>query len=256
MRMSNLRFKMGLILGMALILSLTAFCLAQPEDMELCVAPTPEGFDKALLYMANGEFNPGTGTMPEPDSFYREIMGFTDEQIANWETMAEQFFMEHYDLDFANATMENGVKTIDGVASFTIFTLDPRNDYRAYFISEEMVPSGGWDVRDGGWMVTFLNDTTIYGTYGGEGGKMVPAGSISVFGHYNIDVPDEEPIIIHYRSGSPMEMTSGGVMSIDCDLTHDEWGEGKASGAVMPAMDMGNGIMKQNWRNVLTFPAY
>ncbi len=64
------------------------------------------------------------------------------------------------------------------------------------------MPSEGWVVRDGGFMVMIMEDTIVHGEFGGEEGKVVPAGSMLVYGEYNIDrsPSGKDPLIIHYRS--------------------------------------------------------
>ncbi len=77
-----------------------------------------------------------------------------------------------------------------------------------------------------------------------------------VFGGYNIDA-EEEPILIHYQSGSPiLPPAVHGIQVFSCELTHPEWGEGVANGIILPPEDSGDGAVKVAVRNVLTFPGY
>lgn len=254
MRFISPKIKYGLVF---ILLALITIGSAAAQSMNESMSSTPEGFEKVLVFMANGELNTSdTMSAPSPDSFYRNVMNFTPEQMVQEQANAEQFFMEHYGIDFSNVEAVNGTKTIDGSAELSIFTVDPRNNYRAYYVSGEDVPNIGWEVRDGGWQLMFMNDTLVKGAFGGQDGKLLPAGSMSVYGYYSVDRPGQNPIIIHYQSFTPMVPNVAGVPAIDCNITDPMWGVGRATGAVQPAMDMGNGIMKQNWRNVLTFPAY
>ncbi|MEX2542014.1 MAG: hypothetical protein WD314_09395 [Trueperaceae bacterium] len=125
----------------------------------------------------------------------------SDEEIEQARTDAETFFNERFGMDFSDAEVdENGVKEIKG-ATLQDFMLHPNRDYRAYTVSGEAVASEGWEVRDGGWRIDFTEETTLTGNWGGDEGTSVPAGSFVVFGNYNIDVPGEDNIIIHYESG-------------------------------------------------------
>ncbi|MDQ3442173.1 MAG: hypothetical protein M3490_00980 [Chloroflexota bacterium] len=218
--------------------------------------PAPEGFDKTLVYMMNGVYDPNdTSTVPDGDTFLREIMGYTDEEVASELDRAEAFFRDRFGLDFSEAEAVDGMKTVEGAMLDTRgFMVDPRSEYRAYIISDESVPAEGWVVRDGGWMASIQEDgATLRGEWGGEDGTEVPGGSFLVFGEYNIDTGGE-PIVIHYESGSPiLPMGVDGIMAFSCDLLHEEWGEGRANGTVLAPEDLGDGTVKQSTRNVLTF---
>ena len=219
--------------------------------------PAPEGFDKSLVYMMNGVYDPkDTSNVPDGDTFLREIMGYIDEEVASELDRAEAFFRDRFGLDFAEAEAVDGMKTVEGAMLDTRgFMVDPRREYRAYIISGESVPAEGWVVRDGGWMASIQEDgATLRGEWGGEDGTEVPGGSFLVFGDYNIDTGGE-PIVIHYESGSPiLPMGVDGIMAFSCDLFHEEWGEGRANGTVLAPEELGDGTVKESTRNVLTFP--
>jgi hypothetical protein len=212
--------------------------------------PAPEGFDKMLVYMMDGIYDPSdTSGLPDGDTFFREIMGLTEEEISAELDRAEAFFRDRFGLDFTEVEAVDGMKTIEGATLDTRgFMVDPRREYRAYIISDVSVPAEGWVVRDGGWMVNIQEEgATLHGTE-------VPGGSFLVFGNYNLDTGDE-PIIIHYESGSPiLPMGVDDIMAFSCDLSHEEWGEGRANGTVLAPEELSDGTVKESTRNVLTFP--
>ncbi|MDQ2987270.1 MAG: hypothetical protein M3R13_11245 [Armatimonadota bacterium] len=214
--------------------------------------PTPQGFIKYLVYMAEMRLNGEPLLLKGPadvDVFQRAIMGRSPAQIAQNKAAAEAFFLQRYGLDFTQtAPNAMGVESISG-AMLSGFRLNPKANYRAYTISEERVPGQGWEVRDGGWSVVLEGDQLVFGEYGGASGKLVKDGAMIVFGDYNIaaDRPgrhNDRPIIIQYFSGSPIIADMDGVTSFVCDVAHPQWGAGKARGLVE-----GRTI-----RNVVTFP--
>jgi hypothetical protein len=210
------------------------------------------GFTKFLVYMA--EPLAGEPLLGDPEAFQREVMGRSTEEIEADKAAAEEFFLRRFGVDFTSTSSELfGEEEIEE-ATFGPFAVSDAFNYRAYVISGEHVPAKGWQVRDGGWMVTMTEDTVLHGEYGGTEGKAVSAGTVFVFGNYNIKVQRpksgapphaEETIVIHYESGGPIVADADGVTSFICDLTHPEWGAGQARGIVSP-----NGEV----RNVLTFP--
>lgn len=237
------------------IFFLAAFMMiAWTEDVQS--ASTPDGFDKYLVYMAAGVYDPADPDFvpPSGDFFQREIMGRTDEEIEEDKDNAIAFFAERFGIDVEDPA--SGVM-------FISFMLDPRNEYRAYTISRAGVPPSGYVVRDGGYMVSVMNPAGI--DLGGEfAGTHVPMGSIVVFGDYNIKRGKQKHghrhghgknknIIIHYQSLLPILPPNDlGVMPFICEIT-SEWGTGRAQG-ISASITLGDGRTHANIRNVLTFP--
>lgn len=210
----------------------------------LAATPTPEGFDKYLVYMAAGRYDPEV----EPAEgdlamwFHKEILGRNDEEISKAQAEADAYFEKQFG---------------PGLPSAMPFGLDPREEYRAYVSSGEEVPSEGWVVRDGGFMVMIMEDTVLHGEFGGEEGKFVPAGSMLIYGEYNIDrsPSGREPLIIHYRSASPVVMNPYEPgFKFDCIIISEEFGVGRAQGLSNPQTI--DGMKQANTRTQLTFPAY
>lgn len=247
----KLLFISSLLVGVLVIIGLGMAYGGSP-------APTPQGFDKYLVYMGAGLYDPG---VPPPEGdlamwFHKEIMGRSDDEIAELKAEAEEYFEDQFG---------------PGLPETMAFGLDPRNEYRCYIISGEWVSSQGWVVRDGGFMTMVPDDgnggTTLYGEWGGAVGKWVPAGSILVYGDYNIKRegpgnpqgearrPKIEPLIIHYHSASPIifhPYEPG--MKFQCVLVNEDFGMGLANGTSNPITI--DGKTQANIRNILTFPGF
>jgi hypothetical protein len=209
------------------------------------VAP-PEGFDAYLVYTAAGVYDPDDPNYEAPDGmfFQREIMGRTDAEIEQNKQDAIAFFIERFGVD----------PTDNADVSFTdsSFMVDPRNEYRAYVVSGHEVPAEGWVIRDGGWSVRITNPDGI--TLGGEfAGEHAPAGSSFFFGDYNIDVPGEDPIIIHYQSAFIASPNASGTFAFRCEVISEDFGTGLAQGISAPQTTE-DGLRHANIRNILTFP--
>lgn len=225
-------------------------------------SPTPDNFDKFLVYMADGQYDPNDPgyAAPTAEEFQREVMQRSDEEVAQDRAAAIEFYNQRFGLNLTDpgGDLFAAFTTADGVM-FTPFYFDPRNEYRAYVVSNERVPSAGWVIRDGGWSASIVNPDGF--TLGGEyDGIHVPQGTMFAFGDYNIErtLPSGkviEPLVIHYQSGGPIIMNSdlSGGMFFRCELISEEFGTGLAQGVVAPEM-MPDGTIHQNIRNVLTFP--
>lgn len=138
--------------------------------------------------------------------------------------------------------------------------LNPETGYTAYVVSGRGMPNTHGDgttntdthatgkVRDGSWGATINEDAELGGTYGATGDSQVPAGAVVTFGNYNIRMGDnEDPIVIRFLSEHPIVFRGRVPSAFNCDLEHDEWGEGQVHGTL-------GGTMGSALRNVLTFP--
>ena len=219
---------------------------------------TPDGFSKVLVYMAAGKYDP---TVPPAEGdlamwFHKGIMGRSDEEIEDEKQAAMEYFESQFGVTFDD----------DGLPEPMPFGVDPRNEYRVYYISGMDVPSEGWVVRDGGFMVIIPEDMMLHGEWGSDAGKWVPAGSFLVYGDYNIDVTGPgksgkrpafvEPIIIHYESAEPIVPDEiNGVTTFRCTVIGPMGEEGIAQGISKP-LEPENGMRQANIRNILTFPPF
>jgi hypothetical protein len=241
---------------LATAIALAAITAASAADG--FVHPTPAGFNRYLVYMANGVFDPATTPDLLPgDIHQKEVMKRTPKEIAQQEALARQFYRQRF-----------GLNLDDGSVSFQSFTFNPANNYRAYTIAGESVPAEGWVVRDGGFSATVMAEGGV--TLGGQfPGVHVPKGTSFAFGDYNILVSEpggkpgkQREIILHYRSGDPLITDQFGVLAFRCGLVNSEtdlgvteasWA-GMAQGLVRPRQQLPDGTVKVSIRNVLTFP--
>jgi hypothetical protein len=239
------------VVAAIILLSIAAGSYVHTASANNKVTPAPVGVTKYLVFMANGAVEPAS-LLLNGDAFQRDIMKRSPREIAAFKTLAKQYFLDQYGLDFFHAQTVNGNDMIDG-AVLNTFMANPAVGYRAYTVSGENVPSEGWEVRDGGYMVTFTKDTLLHGAYGGIQGKVTAAGTIIFYGEYNIVVPGGNPIVIQYEDPMPMMIDMQMGMSIDCDLHSKEWGDGKAMGLMGMAMPQSDGKVMVPVRNILTF---
>jgi hypothetical protein len=235
----NVAFLASLI-GMMVLASLLP-STAYAQDGGTSNLPAP--FDMYLVYTAAGVYDADDPdyTAPDGDFWHSEIMGRSEEEIAQDRAEAVAFFEERFGI---NPDEHDGV-------DITSFMVDPRNEYRAYIVAGREVPAEGWVVRDGGWRFAVTAEDGV--TLGGEfEGMQVPQGTFAVFGDYNIDADGEE-IIIHYQSGQPIVPTPTDGIYFLCEISHPEWGSGLAQGIAASEVDE-DGLTRANIRNILTFP--
>jgi hypothetical protein len=228
---------------------------------------TPDlgGFDKVLVYLADGEPTSGWDSVAEAEHFQRDIMGRSTQEIIDDRNAAVEFYDDRFGLDFPPVEDEDDLFTVVDTQSGVDATLaplyqDPGVGYTAYVVSGRAMPNNHGDgttntdenlagkVRDGGWIVNVNEDAELGGMYGETGPSDVDAGALLAYGDYNIRMGDnEDPIVIHYESEHPIPPVGRVPVAFNCDLSHDEWGEGQVHGTM-------GGTMAGGLRNVLTFP--
>ena len=229
------------------------------------VPPDLGGFDHVLLYLADADPFPGWDGLEQAERFNREIMGRSTEEIFEVRREAIDFHRERFGIDFPYPETEADLfAPVDSVgdidATFAPSMLNPGRGYTAYVVSGKGMPNTHGDgttntdthstgkVRDGSWGATLNEDATLGGTYGRGGLSDVPAGASVTFGDYSIRMGDEEePIEIRFLSEHPIVADPRVPSAFNCDLLHDEWGEGQVHGTL-------GGTMGSGLRNVLTFP--
>ena len=240
-------------------LLLTALVMFAPAGAASPFGP-PDGFDQFLVFLGAGLYDP---TEPHPvvpgcfqlfcdgQYFQEVIMGRTPAEILAEEAAAKAFFLERFGIDVADPANE-------GRIAFLFYTADPRVDYRVYHMAGELVPSSGWEIRDGGhlWLVTDPDGFELGGEFAGV---HVPAGAFASFGEYNIQktLPNGTPsgeIVLRFKAKTPiLPRADGSLMSL-CELEHPEWGSGLAQ-VQMANVPRTDGLLKINLRNVSAFPA-
>jgi hypothetical protein len=240
---------------MALVMTLVAGA-AQAQGRQ-AASPVPDGFVKYMVFIQNGIFDPTVPSEDTPEFYQKSVRGRSDVEIAEHRAEAAKYFLEEFGLDFRSSDFDGGV-------AFFGFMDARRNNYRAYTISGERVPSGGFLVDGGGWMfaVTDPNGMTLHGRYGGADGMWVPPGTAGVFGEYvvHLEAGDSEnpkqPIVMRFQSQRPIIGRPDGVISFQCALRHPVWGEGVAEGVAVPPKVLQDGRIQVAVRNVVTFPPH
>jgi len=246
-----------LTLGAAVALAgVLASGLAEAQSRQ-AASPTPDGFVKYMVFIQNGILDPSGSPDGTPEFYQKQVRGRNYAEIAEHRAEATEYFLQQFGLDFRGTDSDNGV-------AFFGFMDDRRNNYRAYTISNERVPSSGFLVDAGGWMfaVTSPTGVMLHGEYGGAAGIWVPPNTAGVFGEYVIHVTAGEsgnakdPIVMRFQSQRPIIGRTDGVVSFQCALRHPVWGEGVAEGVAVPPKVLSDGRIQVAVRNVVTFPPH
>ena len=192
------------------------------DALALMIWP-PDGYTGYITYIENGELDP---TEPNPDVpgcfqfncsgdyFHTEVMGRTLAEVSALEAQAKQFFVGSFGVDVDDpANM--------GKLFFRRYYRDPRTNMRAYVMSGTIVPSRGWEVHEGGWMVVFLEDFPLGGEHAGE---VAPAGTSIDWGEQKIEITRGRrhrvvgEVVVSFRSNVVHAQAPNGLHVCHCEL--------------------------------------
>jgi hypothetical protein len=175
---------------------------------------------------------------PAIDLYYRDVRGFSDQEIAQQRQDASDFLMQRFGVDVDSPDY-----------SFNAFATNPLANYRAYLISGKATRRRGRVMADGGWICFVTNPDGV--TLGGEfAGMEVPAGAILPWGSYFIK--GRKPIIINFQIAKPIIPGEFGVTCSECELQTSLFGAGVGLITTM-ATPMPNNQAQQSFRNIMTF---
>ena len=188
----------------------------------------------------------------DPDLiFFKEILKFRGDAIQHTFNDAIKFFNESFGLDFSSSHVYQN-------STLGAFKISDDIDYLVTlnnWIQTGSTRSSCYRNNDGGIGVTFSGEQTLRGTYGGSYGKTVGAPNFLAYGFYSIDACEQSPIVLQYRSVTPLRQEPvDGLSLINVNLYNRVLGYGKAQGifTLTPSLD-DPGKYHFSGRNVFSF---
>ena len=223
--------------------------------------PTPQWFVAEFVAIADKIISPSSPTtlLDSSLSFFRDVMLFTEEEIAQVEEDAIQFYKTRYGLDFSQSQPDELGRRFYQNATFFPARLSPELQYTVTF--NRWIVSGNtrsmcFENRAGSFKVDFSDQQILHGTYGGEKGIPVASTDSVVYGFFNIPVCPQEPLVIQWSTATPMRADPhDGFVIVNLDLFHRVWGRGLLQGIaqLVPTED---GRAHFTLRDIFTFPAH
>jgi len=191
------------------------------DDVGCNVNPwlAPTGTSAMMVVESNsGVFDPNDSafTPPTGNDFDTIIMGRDASGAAARRMLAVNFFDTTYGADFSGGDISD-----DGQFLLIHTMIDPRYEYKLRASSDFTVDSAGGEVYIGAYImvVNFMNPViaaqgyaTIYGTYGGGSGQLVPIGAAAVHGEILAVTPTDctdgsnqiESFYVSFESDNPV----------------------------------------------------
>ena len=195
-------------------------------------------------------------------TFFRETLGYSEDEIQQEVQNAIQFFSERFGLDFSLTEPDEL-----GLGFFQNATLQPtRPVTQINAILNRWILTGNsrtkcFPATIGGFRVTFSGEQILRGMYGGAEGICVPNDRGVVYQYVSISVsPQCEPIVIQRRTPIPVEDERTGINRLSVifyELSHRTLGQGSEQGIVQfERFTTANGTLfyRASGTTLLTFP--
>ena len=234
------------------------FCIVTGSVARSSNCPTPEWFGATFVGIADRVVSTPF-PLDSSLSFLREVVRFTEEEIAQAFEDAMQFYNTRFGLDFSQSEPDELGRRFYQNATFYPARVSPEDQLVITF--NRWIVSGNTKsvcigAQVGSLKVEFSDQQILHGTYGGEEGIPVKPGDALIYGWYNIPVCPQEPLLILINCPTPFRSEPyDGFMVTNCDIYHRVWGHGLIQGIthVTPTED---GRVHLNFREILTFPAH
>ena len=175
---------------------------------------------------------------PNPEFiFFKEEMGFREDDIQHTLEDTFKFFNDTYGLDFSLSSPNE-----DNEYFFENATLRPTKFPRpgVYYsvVISNWINTGSTrltchKIQDGQFQVTFSGDQLLHGSYGGVDGLPADMDTFMIYGFSKIDVCNQSPVIVQLQSSVPHRFESIGESFqyiLEFDLYSHVLGYGKALG--------------------------
>ena len=187
-------------------------------------------------------------------TYFREVLGYSDEEVQLETQKALQFFNERFGLDFSLSQPNE-----QGLRFFQNATFQPSRQPSGIVATFNRWPITGntrsrcFTAALGGYFVSFTGEQTLKGTYGGEEGILVTSNRVLQYGYISISIPGCDPVVIQRRTTIPNEATQIGIFVLFYELSHPTLGQGAQQGFFQTELVNGT-VLRYSGGAVLTFP--
>ena len=208
-------------------------CMFTGSNARSSNCPTPQWFVAEFVGIADKTVSPPVVLHDYSLSFFRDVMLFTEEEIAQVEEDAIQFFITRFGLNFSQSEPDEWGQRFYQNATFFPAKFSPELQYTVTF--NRWIVSGNtrsvcFETPAGSFRVEFSDEQILHGTYGGEEGIPVAPKDALAYGYYNIPACPQEPLVIQYSSVTPCRVDRDGFQITNFDLFHRVWGRGLTRG--------------------------
>lgn len=188
-------------------------------------------------------------------SFFREVLMFTETEIAQEMQTAREFISTTFGLTFPALDANGEARFENAVLSYYRFPFRQTVTLNRWIATGD-TQSRCFNLFNGGIRVTFTGDQPLYGTYGGVNGLNASINSNILYGYYSIDACPQQPILIQYQSQIPGRPTPIDFFFVNYYRTYHPQlgiGTGVAAFRATPFNQMGT-LLRSEFFATIVFP--
>ena len=234
------------------------FCMFTGSNARSSNCPTAQWFPAAFVGIVDKVVSTPV-ILDSSFSFFRNVMLFTEEEIAQVEKDAIQFYNTRFGLDFSQSEPDEWGQRFYQNATFYPARMSPEVQYVITF--NHWIVSGNtrsvcFESTIGNFRVTFRDQQILHGTYGGEKGIPVATTDALGYGYYNFPVCPQEPLVVQVSTATPLRVYPHDNFVIEnLNIFHRVWGRGLIQGVGRFTLTE-DGRVHVTLREVFTFPAH
>ena len=235
------------------------FCMFTSSNARSSNCPTPQWFVAEFVCISDRIISSPVVLRDSSLSFFRDVMLFTEEEIAQVEEDAIQFYNTRFGLDFSQSEPDEHGQRFYQNATFFPARFSPEVRYVVTF--NRWIVSGNtrsvcFENHSGSFTVRFSDQQILHGTYGGEEGIPVASTTTVAYGYMSIPICPQEPLVMQWRTATPIRIDPlDDFHVINIDLFNRVWGHGLNRGIarLVPTED---GRAHFTTHEIFTFPAH
>ena len=215
-----------------------------------------EWFAAEFSVIANSTYAAADAGPDTDNTFFRDVVKFTDEETETYLQNAINFYATRFGLNYSTEPDEFGVRHFQNTTFSPInFSVTLTATVNSWLRSGQ-TRSACYPVRAGGYRIQFNAEQILHGTYGGEQGILASSNDGIAYGYYVIDVCPQEPLLIRFESTIPYRFDPiDGYSVTKEDVFHRTLGEGLAFGTLKTTNESADGsILRYEFRVVFNFP--
>ena len=215
-----------------------------------------EPFKAALMLITNVTYPASSNMLDSEHVYYREVLGYTEEQINAEREAALRFYRDVYGLNFTDVEPDAYGQRVLGNATFR----PVMSPYNSTFVFNRWLVSGRTNTRHyrvggAGFQAWFSGPVMLHGEYGGEEGRLAFANEGLYYGHdYIYDACRLQGIIFQIESLTPIRRVQpDDWFVITFRVRNRTLGEGTSWGVVR-ITEIDSDTVRFEGRQLYTFP--
>ena len=202
------------------------------------------------IELAEQFFDPGL-------TYFKEILHYSDQEIEEVTERAIDFYNRRFGLNFSESLVTpQGFRIFENATMYPVkVPTDVVATYNRWVINGRQGNTRCFNMREGGYQVLFRGEQMVYGTYGGEEGRLLTMAEELGYNFFSTNFCEHTPTVILCGSISPTFRDPYGFGIRHWECYNRQLGRGLITGAQGQLQTGDPNTRRLLIRHVMTFPA-